>query len=44
LRKGKYNLEITIVKHNPKWKIYFENEKKILKEIFLNQYKSISKI
>ena len=42
--EGVCGLKITIVKYNPKWKIFFENEKEKLKDIFLNQYKTINHI
>ena len=37
-------LEIIITEYNPNWRIFFENEKILLKMIFSNQYKSINHI
>ncbi len=35
---------VIIVEYNPNWRILFKNEKKLLKEIFSNQYKTINHI
>ncbi|MCP4704894.1 MAG: GrpB family protein [candidate division Zixibacteria bacterium] len=37
-------MEIIITEYNPNWRIFFKNEKILLKEIFSNQYKSINHI
>ena len=37
-------LKIVITEYNPNWRIFFKNEKKLLKEIFSNQYKTINHI
>ncbi|MBN2834395.1 MAG: GrpB family protein [Candidatus Delongbacteria bacterium] len=35
---------IIISEYNPNWRVFFENEKKLLREIFSNQYKTINHI
>ena len=37
-------LEIIITEYNPNWRMFFKNEKRLLKEVFFNQYKSINHI
>ena len=37
-------LKIVITEYNPNWRMFFKNEKKLLKEIFSNQYKTINHI
>ncbi len=37
-------MEIIIAEYNPNWRVYFNNEKKILKEAFFNQNSSINHI